>query len=664
MTTAQLEQLERITRSEIASRYGISETDLDELELSGVKLPEEPVKIGDGLTRIVYHGVYKRGERRMELAVKIPKPVNPEDSIIGFINTTRRDVNLREVEIHNALEGHPRIVPVLGTIETEDGRIVSFEQQKNKAVSLEEFVNDHGPMRDEERAVKFIENLIEPFLYLHGPDVRVLHRDVKPSNVLMSSGEPILTDFQNAVLDYWHFRCSAQPTRGGTRYTRYTLINRLLRGEETTYTRQDEMHSIAATILYALTGEDPFDYKLRGVAVESDYEPTDKETVIGVGGKKFLIKLSSGGKDLEEITEEENTQRVRSAISKMDGTLRKKYGSLLERCLISEHKKPVKNIETFNREFNRIKSSFWLKFKEKLIAGARYVLPTAGAVAAGLLAAGVVKYLNDLEAKRPSPPTVVEMLRQTDYLHYNLGDLDGMDKEYVYAVLVPYMERAKKLLPTVEEIRHGSRGDVAEEVRFGHDVHRLPKRLTSSWLRACYLNTHLIGKYGNEFNEKRLSPCFVPESFMIKTSTIGYRPSDAQDPGCVVAHGLMYLKLCLGPNQTVEDTLADYFSSRLDQSTSMSKTGSSTYLPRLVDTAIKPGYNKFLPPHQRELINSALALYMITDEAGEVHYDWIPTIVHKSFIGIDVPSCSVLKDIDEKRADIETAFREAKTYRR
>jgi serine/threonine protein kinase len=640
------DELRRIERSEIAEKYGITESDLDELELLGIKLPEEPVEIGRGLTRVVYRAMHQRGQRKMEVAVKIPHEVSPEDSIIGYINTTRRDVNRREVDVHNFLEGHNRIVPILGTVETEDGRTICFEPFKNRAISLEEFVRDHGKITDESIAVGFIGNLIEPFLHLRKN--YVVHRDVKPSNILMDSDGPMLTDFQNATRDIGNSDNMAQPTRGGTAYTRYTLINKLLKGEETRYTREDEMHPIAATIIYALTGTDPFDYRIRGVPVEDDYKLTEKETVVKVNGKKFLIKLSSDGKDLEEITEAENTRRVRSAISKMDKNLRNKYGSLLERCLIPSHKKSITSIEGFKKEFDRINSSFYLKLKERLIAGAKFVLPTATAVGISSLLIGGLKYLGSVE--RESPPSVAEMLRHEDYMKYSLSDLEAVDKTMVYPILVPYMKKAEQMLPEIEGAKDRKRDEVAQTVNFAHDVHRLPKRLVSAWLRACYLNRNLASKYGNTDKDRRLEPCFVPESFMIQNSMIRYMPSDAEDERRVNAQGIMYLKLCLGPNQTVDDTFADYFSSRLEQSNSIARTGSANYLPRTFDWKIRVGYHKFLPGHQRELINSAVALYLITDDNGDIHYDWIPEITPPHGLGESgAERCVILKDIHEKR---------------
>ncbi|MCX6750595.1 MAG: hypothetical protein NTZ83_04005, partial [Candidatus Pacearchaeota archaeon] len=135
---------------------------------------------------------------------------------------------------------------------------------------------------------------------------------------------------------------------------------------------------------------------------------------------------------------------------------------------------------------------------------------------------------------------------------------------------------------------------------------------------------NLKDRYGKE--ENRLFPSFVPNDFVLRTDTFG--KGSYIDNRSKVAFGGMYLKQCLGTSRDVADVFANYFCSSEEINTARVRTKSIKYLPRYSEDPNSPhleiGYGQFLPRDETELINTAVALYMITDEEGKVDFNKIP----------------------------------------
>ncbi|MBP7708570.1 hypothetical protein KA107_02700 [Candidatus Pacearchaeota archaeon] len=91
--------------------------------------------------------------------------------------------------------------------------------------------------------------------------------------------------------------------------------------------------------------------------------------------------------------------------------------------------------------------------------------------------------------------------------------------------------------------------------------------------------------------------------------------------------GLMYLKSCLNPNKTVADALTDYLCTREEVSSAIVRTRSTSYLSEFNkdDSTITPGYSKMLPPAKERIVSTALALYTVTDDKGNVDWSKLPS---------------------------------------
>src|SRR4051812_46667665 len=115
--------------------------------------------------------------------------------------------------------------------------------------SLHEHVREHGPVLGADLTV-LAGRLMEAVVAVHG--VGVLHRDIKPSNVLLEGRSPVLIDFGLA-------RLAEDPRLTQTGWLLGTpgyLAPEILYGEDAT--PASDVHSWAATVVFAATGRPPF----------------------------------------------------------------------------------------------------------------------------------------------------------------------------------------------------------------------------------------------------------------------------------------------------------------------------------------------------------------------------------------------------------------------
>ena len=116
-------------------------------------------------------------------------------------------------------------------------------------LSLHDYVHEEGPI-DGKDLTWFAACLAEGVASVHA--VGVLHRDVKPSNVLMEGRTPILIDFGLA-------RVADDPKLTHTGWLLGTpgyLAPEILHGDDAT--SASDVHSWAATVAFAATGKPPF----------------------------------------------------------------------------------------------------------------------------------------------------------------------------------------------------------------------------------------------------------------------------------------------------------------------------------------------------------------------------------------------------------------------
>ncbi len=559
-------------------------------------------KLGEGQTREAYLARYSAGEVSKLRVLKIPKTEIDPDSICTLINKSKRDGDIAEVNVSNEIQ-HPNIVEVVDNFRL-DGKTVNAEAYY-EGTDLEAHIQTTGPLKDKKRVIKIFGQVVRALQYLNDEQF-ILHRDIKPSNIIITrSGNVKISDLQNAARRT-EIHENIMPTRGGTPYTHPSLLNALVSGHPSKATCRTEVYALGGTFLYSLTGKTPLQYKIcSDIAGKS----------IRINGKLYRVQLNEGEKFLEEITEEIHEKNLKKALNKVP----KEWKKLIYRCLTINPKKEIRNMYDVKRYIEKINSGLAGKLKEAFAKFLKYSVPICtGAVLAGAVTGGIITARNS-----ETRPRLRDILMREDYRNFSLDNLDSSNKDLAFEILVPYMEKAKENLP---EVKFGKRElDIKELTRFSRDIHLMPKRLISSWLRACYLNKELIKTYKAD-KEERLFPSFVPKYFLLRNEN---SDSDIAHNTAKVVHGVTYLKQCFVPQGTIADVFTNYFSSLEEINTAKVKTGSINYFPKwkIVERAggyKESGYGSYLPYHQQKLINTALALYMITDEEGNVDFNKIP----------------------------------------
>ncbi|MBF4999120.1 protein kinase [Nocardia sp. BSTN01] len=207
----------------------------DELEAMGLFDAQEIGRGGFGV-------VYRCAQRVLDRVVAV-KVLSSE------IDEESRERFLREEHAMGRLSGHPNIVDVLQVDVTPSGLpflVMPFAAHG----SLEQLIRDHGPLSwsDSLRVGVKLAGAIESAHRVH-----VLHRDVKPANVLLSRyGEPQLTDFGIARIP-GGFQTSTSMITGSPAFT----APEVLKGEEPTV--RSDVYGLGATLFALLTGHAAFE---------------------------------------------------------------------------------------------------------------------------------------------------------------------------------------------------------------------------------------------------------------------------------------------------------------------------------------------------------------------------------------------------------------------
>ena|GEM_PF-748171 len=143
---------------------------------------------------------------------------------------------------------HPQIVPILGTGEHEGSPWLALEYVEGESLQAR---LARGPLPIDE-AVRVARQLAQALGYMHR--CGVLHRDLKPDNVLLRGDEALLTDF-GLVLD----------EAGGTRLTAAGQFlgtpgywaPEQARGETEDFGPQTDVYGLGAVLYACLTGRPP-----------------------------------------------------------------------------------------------------------------------------------------------------------------------------------------------------------------------------------------------------------------------------------------------------------------------------------------------------------------------------------------------------------------------
>src|ERR1700756_3177212 len=199
---------------------------------------EDAAEIGRGGFGVVYRCAQPLLDRAVAVKV-LTADLDPENL----------DRFLREQHAMGKLSSHPNIVTILQVGTTSTGRpfIVMPYHAKN---SLEALIRRHGPLEWHE-TLRIGVKLAGALEAAH--QAGILHRDVKPGNVLLSEyGEPELTDFGIARIA-GGFQTATGVITGSPAFTAPEVL------EGTTPTAASDVYSLGATLFCALTGHAAFE---------------------------------------------------------------------------------------------------------------------------------------------------------------------------------------------------------------------------------------------------------------------------------------------------------------------------------------------------------------------------------------------------------------------
>jgi hypothetical protein len=194
-------------------------------------------KIGEGGMGVVH--LARRGEDGARVALKVLRPhiVGDDEARARLAREVSSLSRIRSRWVAEIVDADPwGPVPYVAT------RYVP-------GLSLHDHVHEEGPIEGSD-LTWFAACLAEGVASVHV--VGVLHRDVKPSNVLMEGRTPILIDFGLA-------RVADDPKLTHTGWLLGTpgyLAPEILYGDDAT--TASDVHSWAATVAYAATGRPPF----------------------------------------------------------------------------------------------------------------------------------------------------------------------------------------------------------------------------------------------------------------------------------------------------------------------------------------------------------------------------------------------------------------------
>ncbi|MBU1201058.1 MAG: hypothetical protein KJ583_03355 [Nanoarchaeota archaeon] len=601
---------------------GISPVILDFLKDKGYYLVDV---LGQGCTRKTFLARYVSGEVNKLRVVKVPLEKFDKNSICTIINKSKnRDMDANEANISNKL-AHPHLIDVLDNFKVA-GMNINVESYFN-AKNLEEIVKKEGPIKDENKFYKLFSQVVDAVYYANVEESCFI-RDIKPSNTLVNNKDFVrLTDLQNAT-KRWSSQPSTLPTRGGTPYTHPKLLNALFSKWAENADGRTESYSVAATMYYALTGEKPFDYKVEIVKQGEGHKIT-------VDDKDYYIRLLIDGKEAKNIDVENHEIRLKKALKKVP----RKYRKMLYKSLTMND-----GNNSWSYTIGHVESDFKKFEKPSLNKFARQIynsIKPALMVGVGVLIGGAFVNLAIYQNNNTEPrPTLSEILRNEDYKEFSLqepamidpvlkiGTKANIEYNYLWDILNNQITDVEEGL---DELNRGKlvmdKEDLDLYTRLGSDVHWMDKRLTSSLLRSCLMaDKEDVEKL---YNNKRHSPTFVPEDFIVRNYNHGEfsTPVSNTPTSTMIAFGVRYLKSCMSHDKNVADVFASYFCSDVEIRSAMINTGSSTYFPTITDdNSITTGYSFLLHPKKRELIERAILLYTLTDEEGNVHMDKLPKL--------------------------------------
>ncbi|MEU4541282.1 serine/threonine-protein kinase [Streptosporangium sp. NPDC023825] len=193
-------------------------------------------KIGEGGMGVVHLGLDEDGR---EVAVKVLHPHVAAD-------LKARDRLTREVETMRRVRSQ-HVAEVLDAELTAKQPYIVTRFAPGR--TLEETVLEDGPL-SADQIIRLAQGMCAALVAIHAADV--IHRDFKPSNVMIVNGDPLVIDFGIA-----HLVNATRLTQTGMFVgTPGYLAPEIIRDSE--ITQAADVHALASTVFFGATGKPPF----------------------------------------------------------------------------------------------------------------------------------------------------------------------------------------------------------------------------------------------------------------------------------------------------------------------------------------------------------------------------------------------------------------------
>ena len=169
-----------------------------------------------------------------------------------------KDVELAEREAHVlARLSHPQLPAHIEHFE-EDGALY-LVMEKMEGESLAALRAREGPF-PRRRIVRFLHDVAKVLAYLHGCDPPVIHRDIKPGNVIRRP------DGSFALVDFGSVRDRLKPKGGSTVVGTFGyMAPEQFQGRALP---ASDVYSVGATAISLLTGQEPEDLPHKGLGID------------------------------------------------------------------------------------------------------------------------------------------------------------------------------------------------------------------------------------------------------------------------------------------------------------------------------------------------------------------------------------------------------------
>jgi serine/threonine protein kinase len=205
--------------------------------------------LGRGRSASVYLARQDELDRLVALKV-IGRPV--DDPLV-------RDFD-REIKTVARLSGHPNVVAIYTTGRTASGEPFLITEYADRG-SLADVLADRGPLPLGEAASVGL-GVVDALAAAHA--VGIIHRDVKPGNVLLTSGGGVkLADFGIARL----LSGTSSPSTGMIACRPEHAAPEVLRGEPAG--EPADVYGLASTLVEALTGQSPYGMMAAGESLDA-----------------------------------------------------------------------------------------------------------------------------------------------------------------------------------------------------------------------------------------------------------------------------------------------------------------------------------------------------------------------------------------------------------